>query len=219
MLGWSRAERTIVAEKPLNQRNAFEDDELVWMCVVIGQQVAKENLLKKIDNASRGLEASKRLWILPGPPGAAKSRSMDGIKTALNIYSYSVEGKTYVLLLPTVDEQYLRIEEKDVFCKEPSDAIASVSHSVLLADEPSYQTAIGRYIFENEFKSSENIKLLGWIKSGSSAAGVRSKKQEQPNETGQVPDGELGLLPQVRVLGAHHYRELDQHPRFTGRTE
>jgi serine protein kinase len=80
-------------------------------------------------------------------------------------------------------EQYLGIAEKDVFRKELSDAIASVSHSVLLADEPSYQSAIRRYVFENEFKSSENIKLLGWIKSGSSAAGVHSKEQEQLNET------------------------------------
>jgi serine protein kinase len=33
-------------------------------------------------------------------------------------------------------EQYLGIPEKDVFRKELSDAIATVSHSVLLADEP-----------------------------------------------------------------------------------
>jgi predicted Ser/Thr protein kinase len=80
--------------------------------VVFGQQKAKENLIEKIDNASRGLEASKRLWILLGPPGAAKSRSMDGIKTALNHYSRSDEGKTYTLLLPTVDE---RLREKAIF--------------------------------------------------------------------------------------------------------
>jgi hypothetical protein len=80
-------------------------------------------------------------------------------------------------------EQCLGIAEKDVFRKELSDAIASVSHSVLLSDEPSYQSAVRRYVFENEFKSSENIKLLGWIKSGSSAAGVHSKEQEQLNET------------------------------------
>jgi len=80
-------------------------------------------------------------------------------------------------------EQYLGIPEKDVFRKELSDAIASVSGKVLLADEPSYQAAIKRFVFENEFKSGENIKLLGWIKSGSSAASVDSKEQEQLNET------------------------------------
>jgi serine protein kinase len=113
MLLSSGVERTIVPGKPIKHRYAFfEDDALVGTFVVFGQQKAKENLLEKIDNASRGLEASKRLWILLGPPGAAKSRSMDGIKTALNVYSRSDEGKTYTLLLPTVDE---RLREKALF--------------------------------------------------------------------------------------------------------
>jgi serine protein kinase len=113
MLLSSGVERTIVPGKPLKHRYAFfEDDSLVEMYVVFGQQKAKENLIEKIDNASRGLEASKRLWILLGPPGAAKSRSMDGIKTALNHYSRSDEGRTYTLLLPTVDE---RLKEKALF--------------------------------------------------------------------------------------------------------
>ncbi|MCW8966312.1 MAG: hypothetical protein OQK82_06470, partial [Candidatus Pacearchaeota archaeon] len=80
-------------------------------------------------------------------------------------------------------EQYLGIPDKDTFRKELSDAIASVSYAVLLSDEPSYQNAIKRYVFENEFKSRENMKLLGWIKSGSSASNVNSKEQEQLNET------------------------------------
>jgi serine protein kinase len=113
MLLSSGVERTIVPGKPLKHRYAFfEDASLVDLYVVFGQQKAKENLIEKIDNASRGLEASKRLWILLGPPGAAKSRSMDGIKTALNHYSRSDEGKTYTLLLPTVDE---RLREKAIF--------------------------------------------------------------------------------------------------------
>ncbi len=113
MLLSSGVERTIVPGKPLRHRYAFfEDAALVALYVVFGQQKAKENLIEKIDNASRGLEASKRLWILLGPPGAAKSRSMDGIKTALNHYSRSDEGKTYTLLLPTVDE---RLKEKALF--------------------------------------------------------------------------------------------------------
>ncbi len=113
MLLSSGVERTIVPGKPLKHRYAFfEDADLVGLYVVFGQQKAKENLIEKIDNASRGLEASKRLWILLGPPGAAKSRSMDGIKTALNHYSRSDEGRTYTLLLPTVDE---RLREKALF--------------------------------------------------------------------------------------------------------
>jgi serine protein kinase len=113
MLLSSGVERTIVPGKPLRHRYAFfEDPTLVALYVVFGQQKAKENLIEKIDNASRGLEASKRLWILLGPPGAAKSRSMDGIKTALHHYSRSDEGKTYTLLLPTVDE---RLREKALF--------------------------------------------------------------------------------------------------------
>ena len=106
-------ERTIVPGKPIKHRYGFfEDDALVAMYVVFGQQKAKANLVEKIDNASRGLEASKRLWILLGPPGAAKSRSMDGIKTALNVYSASDEGKTFTLLLPTIDD---RLKEKALF--------------------------------------------------------------------------------------------------------
>ena len=58
-------------------------------------------------------------------------------------------------------EQHLGVPEKEVFRKEHSDAIASVNFKVLLADEPSYQAAIKRYVFENEFRAGENIKLLG----------------------------------------------------------
>ena len=43
-------------------------------------------------------------------------------------------------------EQYLGIPEKDVFRKELSDAIASVSGEVLLSAEPSYQAAIKRFV-------------------------------------------------------------------------
>src|SRR3990172_7825474 len=113
MLLSSGVEYTVVPGKPIKHRYAFfEDEVLAGPYVVFGQQKAKENLVEKISNASRGLEASKRLWILLGPPGAAKSRSMDGIKTALNHYSRSDEGKTYTLLLPTVDE---RLKEKALF--------------------------------------------------------------------------------------------------------
>jgi len=93
----------LMADEPTGNLDSVEDAAPVGMFVVFGQQKAKANLVEKIDNASRGLEASKRLWILLGPPGAAKSRLMDGIKTALNVYSRPDEGKTYTLLLPTVD--------------------------------------------------------------------------------------------------------------------
>lgn len=106
-------EHSIVSGKPVKHRYGFfESKELVDKYIVFGQQKAKENIVEKIDNASRGAEASKRLWILLGPPGSAKSRSMDAIKTALNRYSRSDEGKTYCLLLPTVDE---RLKEKALF--------------------------------------------------------------------------------------------------------
>ena len=52
-------------------------------------------------------------------------------------------------------EQYLGVPDKDVFRKELSDAIASVNHQVILSDEPSYQNAIKKYVFENEFKSGK----------------------------------------------------------------
>jgi serine protein kinase len=112
MLG-SGVEYAVVPGKPIKHRYSFfEDKSLVGLYEVFGQQKAKENIIEKIANASRGLEASKRLWILLGPPGAAKSRSMDGIKTALNVYSRSEQGKSYTLLLPTVDE---RLKEKALF--------------------------------------------------------------------------------------------------------
>jgi serine protein kinase len=89
----------------------FEDNNMVGNNVVFGQRVAKKNLVEKIDNASRGNEAAKRLWILLGPPGSAKSRSMNALKHALKMYSLSHGGKTYTILLPTVDE---RLKDKAV---------------------------------------------------------------------------------------------------------
>jgi serine protein kinase len=108
-------EHSIVAGKPVKHKYSFFETKLVGKSIVFGQQKAKENLVEKIDNASRGAEASKRLWILLGPPGSAKSRSMDAIKTALKRYSASEAGKTYCLLLPTVDE---RLKEKALFSED-----------------------------------------------------------------------------------------------------
>ena len=112
----SGVEHSIMPGKPVKHRYGFfEFSPMVGDYVVFGQQKAKENLVEKIDNASRGLEASKRLWILLGPPGAAKSRSMDGIKLSLHNYSKSEAGKTYTMLLPTVDE---RLRDRALFEEE-----------------------------------------------------------------------------------------------------
>tara|TARA_R110002096_G_scaffold24760_35_gene78119 strand:- start:10206 stop:12425 length:2220 start_codon:yes stop_codon:yes gene_type:complete len=109
-------EHSIVTGKPVvHQYKFFETEELIGKFVVFGAQKAKENLVEKIDNASRGAEATKRLWILLGPPGSAKSRSMDAIKLALNRYSKSNEGKTYTLLLPTVDD---RLKDRALFTED-----------------------------------------------------------------------------------------------------
>ena len=106
MLLSSGVEYSIVIGKPVKHKyRFFENIEFIGSSIVFGQQKAKENLVEKIDNASRGAEASKRLWILLGPPGSAKSRSMDAIKHSLNVYSKSEIGKTYSILLPTVDER------------------------------------------------------------------------------------------------------------------
>jgi len=113
MLLSTGVEHSIISGKPIvHKYNFFENDDLIGKNVVFGQQRAKENLVEKIDNASRGAEASKRLWILLGPPGSAKSRSMDAIKTALHRYSQSEAGKTFTLLLPTVDD---RLKERALF--------------------------------------------------------------------------------------------------------
>ncbi|MCM8542266.1 MAG: hypothetical protein NE328_18500 [Lentisphaeraceae bacterium] len=113
MLLSSGVEHSIVPGKPVKHRyKFFEDTDKIGKYIVFGQQKAKENLVEKIDNASRGAEASKRLWILLGPPGSAKSRSMDAIKRALNCYSKSDIGKNYHLLLPTVDE---RLKDQAVY--------------------------------------------------------------------------------------------------------
>lgn len=112
----SGVEHSISPGKPVKHTyNFFEDPIMTGSFVVFGQQKAKENIVEKIHNASRGLEASKRLWILLGPPGSAKSRSMDGIKLSLNQYSKSDDGKTFFLLLPTVDE---RLAEKAILKEE-----------------------------------------------------------------------------------------------------
>ncbi|MBU2512379.1 hypothetical protein KJ966_13675 [bacterium] len=106
-------EHMMVSGKPVKHTyHFFETEKAVGEYIVFGQQKAKENLVEKIHNASRRMEASKRLWILLGPPGSAKSRSMDGIKTALKRYSSSEAGKTYFLLLPTIDD---RLKEKALF--------------------------------------------------------------------------------------------------------
>ncbi|MBN4073977.1 hypothetical protein JYT61_00290 [bacterium AH-315-E10] len=106
MLLSSGVEHSIIPGKPVKHKyQFFEDRKLVGDYIVFGQQKAKENLVEKIDNASRGGEAAKRLWILLGPPGSAKSRSMDGIKRALNLYSKSDDGQTYFILLPTVNDK------------------------------------------------------------------------------------------------------------------
>jgi serine protein kinase len=106
MMVSSGVEHTIVSGKPVkHEYGFFEDKNLVENSVVFGQQKAKENLVEKISNASMGKEASKRLWILLGPTGSAKSLSMNGIKTALNKYSRSEQGQTYTLMLPTLDER------------------------------------------------------------------------------------------------------------------
>jgi serine protein kinase len=108
----SGVEHSITPGKPVkHQYKFFENKDKVNQFIVFGQQKAKENLVEKIDNASRGAEASKRLWILLGPPGSAKSRSMDALKTALHRYSKGA-GKTYTLLIPTLDA---RLKEKALF--------------------------------------------------------------------------------------------------------
>jgi serine protein kinase len=83
----------------------FEDKKLIGNSVVFGQQKAKENIVEKISNASMGKEASKRLWILLGPTGSAKSLSMNGVKNALKEYSKSDKGVNYILMLPTKDKR------------------------------------------------------------------------------------------------------------------
>ena len=116
MLLSSGVDHSISPGKPIKHHyQFFENSDRVGGYVVFGQQKAKENLVEKINNASRGLEASKRLWILLGPPGAAKSRSMEGIKLALKQYSHSEEGKTHTLLLPTVDK---RLRDQALFEEE-----------------------------------------------------------------------------------------------------
>jgi len=80
-------------------------------------------------------------------------------------------------------EKYIGAPEKEVFRKELSDAISSVGDKALLEDEPAYENAIRKYVFENEFKNNENLKLLGWIKSGTSTAEANAEEQENLNQT------------------------------------
>ncbi|MCP4751826.1 MAG: hypothetical protein GY866_13105, partial [Proteobacteria bacterium] len=151
-------DHSMVAGKPIRHTyNFFEDDKLVGDFVVFGQQRAKENLVEKIDNASRGLESSKRLWILLGPPGSAKSRSMDGMKLALNQYSKSDEGKTYFLLLPTVDE---RLKDKALFKEDGVYYLqAPLFESPLLVIPPSIREEFAKKIT----KSLDKKAISKWL--------------------------------------------------------
>lgn len=157
-------EHSIVPGKPVKHRyKFFEEQSYVGNSIVFGQQKAKENLVEKIDNASRGGEASKRLWILLGPPGSAKSRSMDAIKRALKKYSQMDEGKNFYLLLPSVDErlkdsalfeengvmyipaplferplQIVPDEMRDSVCQELTKGLDKRSTAKFLKDHPHY---------------------------------------------------------------------------------
>ena len=112
MIHRSGIDYEMVPGSTLKQKYSFfEDADSVDQYIVFGQGKAKSNLVEKISNASKGMEASKRLWILLGPPGSAKSRSMDAIKTALYKYSSSDEGAVYTVLLPTLDE---RLSDKTI---------------------------------------------------------------------------------------------------------
>ncbi len=116
MIQRSGCEYKFIYGSPLKQKwNFFIDPKQVGNNIVFGQSKAKENLIEKFSNSSKGLEASKRLWILLGPPGSAKSRSMEGIKHALKAYSKSDEGMTFTVLLPTVDE---RLKDKAEFTED-----------------------------------------------------------------------------------------------------
>jgi serine protein kinase len=106
MIQKSGCDYKMIYGSPLKQNwNFFTDSEAVGNNIVFGQSKAKENLLSNFSNSAKGLEASKRLWILLGPPGSAKSRTMEAIKNALKCYTSSDEGKTYTLLIPTMDDR------------------------------------------------------------------------------------------------------------------
>ena len=106
MIHTSGVDYKVVPGQPITSTyKFFTDKEKVGKNIVFGQKQAKGNLVEKISNASQGKEASKRLWILLGPPGSAKSLSMSGIKESLKRYSMSDAGRTYTLLLPTLDDR------------------------------------------------------------------------------------------------------------------
>jgi serine protein kinase len=136
MILLSGVEHTMLPGSSLKQKyNFFEDGEMVDQYIVFGQGPAKSNLVEKISNASKGLESAKRLWILLGPPGSAKSRSMDAIKTALNAYSKSEQGQTYTLLLPTVDQ---RLKDKSI----PGLTETVDKKEVMYLQSPCYETPL-----------------------------------------------------------------------------
>lgn len=158
MLLSSGVDHSISPGKPIKHHyHFFENAERVGPFVVFGQQKAKENLVEKINNASRGLEASKRLWILLGPPGAAKSRSMEGIKLALKQYSQSEEGKTHTLLLPTVDT---RLKDQALFEEDGIYYLQSPLFEKPLQVLPEET----RQAFVRElFKATDQERLAAWL--------------------------------------------------------
>jgi predicted Ser/Thr protein kinase len=89
-------------------------------------------------------------------------------------------------------EKFMAIPDRETFRKELSDAISAVGADHLIAQEPHYEAAIKNYVFNNEFRNGESQKLLGWIKSGGSAASVNDKEQSRLNDSVQYLIDEKG---------------------------
>jgi serine protein kinase len=69
----------------------FFSDEL------FGMDVPLDRLVRYFDSAAQGHETRRRILLLWGPPGGAKSSVLDLLKRGLEAYSYTDEGALYAI--------------------------------------------------------------------------------------------------------------------------
>lgn len=78
-------------EQPEETSWTFFADELY------GMDIALTRIVRYFDSAAQGHETKRRILLLWGPPGGAKSSAVDLLKRGLELYSQTEEGAVYAI--------------------------------------------------------------------------------------------------------------------------
>lgn len=113
-----------VAEQPsvarLAHRTAYEavtrteDFFTTGPNALFGAEQATEQFIKILKGGAEGLETSKRIILLMGPPGSGKSTLVKGTKQALEEYSKTDEGALYAIKDCPMHEEPLHLVPKEL---------------------------------------------------------------------------------------------------------